>query len=103
MPERIFGADTSRRHNLTFWVAHIVDSEFSALMGSTASIQNEQITAKLPNVTSDSLEASTMSLHVRLSRLMSTILTSKYYATLAQFSRIVYIPCFFFSCLWGWQ
>lgn len=76
MPERIFGADVSRRYNLVFWVAHIIDSEFSALMGSTASVQNEQITAKLPNLSSDSLEALGMSLHVRLSRLVATILTS---------------------------
>ena len=85
MPEHIFGADLSRQYNLVFWVVHIVDTELSALMGSTASIQSEQITAKLPNTTSDSLEALSMSLHVRLSRLMATILTSKTMTTFPSF------------------
>lgn len=77
VPEHIFSADVSRKYNLVFWVTYIIDAEFSALMGSTASIQNDQITTKLPSSASDSLEALSMSLHVRLSQLIATILTGK--------------------------
>lgn len=54
-----------------------MDREFAALMGAPSSIRDEDITVKLPSKVDGSLDALNMSIHVRLSRLMARILTSK--------------------------
>jgi len=55
----------------------MLDREFSALIGAPSSIRDEDITVKLPAEMDDSVEHVNLTLHVRLSRLMATILTSK--------------------------
>lgn len=77
MPEDVVGVEHSQRCNIIFWVVYMLDREFSALIGAPSSIRDEDITAKLPSQTNDSLNALNMTLHVRLSRLMARILTSK--------------------------
>lgn len=54
----------------------MLDREFSALIGAPSSIRDEDITVKLPAEMDDSVEQINLTLHVRLSRLMATILTS---------------------------
>lgn len=77
MPEDVVGTEHSQRCNILFWIVYMLDREFSALIGAPNSIRDEDITAKLPSHMSDSLSASSMTLHVRLSRLTARILTSK--------------------------
>jgi proline utilization trans-activator len=55
----------------------MLDREFSALIGAPSSIRDEDITVKLPAELDDSVEHVNLTLHVRLSRLMATILTSR--------------------------
>lgn len=55
----------------------MLDREFSALIGAPSSIRDEDITVKLPAEMDNSVEHINLTLHVRLSRLMATILTSK--------------------------
>lgn len=55
----------------------MLDREFSALIGAPSSIRDEDITVKLPAEMDDSVEQINLTLHVRLSRLMATILTSE--------------------------
>lgn len=61
----------------------MLDREFSALIGAPSSIRDEDITVKLPAEMDDSVEQINLTLHVRLSRLMATILTSQSFGRLA--------------------
>lgn len=76
----------------------MLDREFSALIGAPSSIRDEDITVKLPAEMDDSVEHVNLTLHVRLSRLMATILTSESFSKLA-LDGMLTKP----SCLWGWK
>lgn len=54
----------------------MLDREFSALIGVTTSIRDEDITVPLPSEIDSSLNSSVMSLQITASRLTSDILTS---------------------------
>ncbi|KAJ5178519.1 uncharacterized protein N7500_001218 [Penicillium coprophilum] len=56
----------------------MLDREFSALIGAPSSIRDEDITVKLPAEMDNSVEHVNLTLHVRLARLMATILTTVY-------------------------
>ncbi|OJJ36607.1 hypothetical protein ASPWEDRAFT_108361 [Aspergillus wentii DTO 134E9] len=78
MPEDVVGAEHSQRCGIIFWVVYMLDREFAAQIGAPSSIRDEDITAKLPSQNSDSLNSQSMTLHVRLSRLMAQILATVY-------------------------
>lgn len=77
MPEAIFGEEVARRCNALWWTVYVLDRQISALMGAPSSIRDEDITAALPSERSDSLAAAALTLQIKLSRLMATILTSE--------------------------
>lgn len=77
MREDVVGVEHSRRCHIVFWIVYMLDRDWSALIGATSSIRDEDISTKLPSQMDDSLEALTMTLHVRLSRLTARILTSE--------------------------
>lgn len=56
----------------------MLDREFAALIGAPSSIRDEDITVMLPAEVESSVEDINLTLHVRLSRLIAQILTSKY-------------------------
>ncbi|VUC25742.1 unnamed protein product [Clonostachys rosea] len=68
----------SNRCNTVFWIAYIIDRDFSTLVGAPSSIRDEDITTKLPSEIDDSMNAAAMTLQIRLSRLTATILTGVY-------------------------
>ncbi|KAJ5560885.1 transcriptional regulator family: Fungal Specific TF [Penicillium sp. DV-2018c] len=78
VPEELGGPDLSKRCRTIFWVVYLLDREFSALVGAPSSIRDEDITVKLPAKMDNSVEHVNLTLHVRLSRLMATILTTVY-------------------------
>ncbi|CAG7952694.1 unnamed protein product [Penicillium olsonii] len=78
VPEEICGPELSQKCRTIFWVVYMLDREFSALIGAPSSIRDEDITVKLPAEMDDSVEHINLTLHVRLSRLMATILTTVY-------------------------
>lgn len=53
----------------------MLERKFSALIGAPSSVRDEDITAKFPCVANNTLDCWSMTLHVRLSRLMARILT----------------------------
>lgn len=77
VPEELGGPELSRRCRTIFWVVYMLDREFSALIGAPSSIRDEDITVRLPAEVENSVEHINLTLHVRLSRLMAQILTSK--------------------------
>ncbi|KAH8734461.1 hypothetical protein BGZ61DRAFT_527804 [Ilyonectria robusta] len=78
MREDVVGVELSRRCHIVFWIVYMLDLDWAALIGATSSIRDEDITTKLPSETDDSLNALTMTLHVRLSRLTTRVLTTVY-------------------------
>ncbi|KAJ5690727.1 Transcription factor [Penicillium macrosclerotiorum] len=78
VPEELGGPELSRRCRTIFWVVYMLDREFSALIGAPSSIRDEDITVRLPADVEGSVEHINLTLHVRLSRLMSQILTTVY-------------------------
>lgn len=77
----------------------MLDREFSALIGAPSSIRDEDITVKLPAEMDGSVEHINLTLHVRLSRLMARILTSKFCESIPHESN----TDLEFSCLWSRQ
>ncbi|KPM39399.1 hypothetical protein AK830_g7152 [Neonectria ditissima] len=78
MREDVVGVEHSKRCHIVFWIVYMLDRDWSALIGATSSIRDEDISTKLPSEMDDSLEALTMTLHVRLSRLTARVLTTVY-------------------------
>lgn len=78
MREDIVGVELSKRCHIVFWIVYMLDLDWAALIGATSSIRDEDITTKLPSEMDDSLNALTMTLHVRLSRLTTRVLTSEF-------------------------
>lgn len=78
VPEQLCGPELSSRCRTIFWVVYMLDREFSALIGAPSSIRDEDITVRLPAEMDSSVEHNNLTLHVRLSRLMAQILTSKF-------------------------
>lgn len=77
MPEQVVDPVYARRCTVVFWVVYVLDREFSALIGAPSAISDETITAKLPSQTSQSIDAMSMTLTIRLARMTARILTSK--------------------------
>lgn len=78
MREDVVGVELSKRCHIVFWIVYMLDLDWAALIGATSSIRDEDITTKLPSEMDDSLNALTMTLHVRLSRLTTRVLTSEF-------------------------
>ncbi|KAF7597621.1 hypothetical protein BBP40_000099 [Aspergillus hancockii] len=78
VPEELGGPELSRRCQTIFWAVYMLDREFSALIGGPSSIRDEDITVRLPAEVTTSVDATNLTLHVRLSRLMAHILTTVY-------------------------
>ncbi|KAI5459220.1 hypothetical protein BGZ63DRAFT_272938 [Mariannaea sp. PMI_226] len=78
MREDVVGVAHSRRCHIVFWIVYVLDRDWSALIGATTSIRDEDISTKLPSEMDSSLDALAMTLHVRLSRLTARILTTVY-------------------------
>lgn len=79
MREDVVGAAHSKRCHMVFWIVYMLDRDWSALIGATTSIRDEDISTKLPSEMDGSLNAAAMTLHVRLSRLTARILTSEFF------------------------
>ncbi|KAH7156619.1 hypothetical protein EDB81DRAFT_787528 [Dactylonectria macrodidyma] len=78
MREDVVGLEHSKRCHIVFWIVYMLDLDWAALIGATSSIRDEDITTKLPSQMDNSLDALTMTLQVRLSRLTTRILTTVY-------------------------
>ncbi len=77
LPEDELGAETVNRCRNLWWKLYIVDRHFSSSLGVPMSTPDNEMTT-LFNTTGPEIEKeSTLSLQVRLSRMLSHILTSK--------------------------
>ncbi|EEU48333.1 uncharacterized protein NECHADRAFT_23096, partial [Fusarium vanettenii 77-13-4] len=78
MSEQVFGPHLVQRCRTLWWNVYILDRRLSAQLGAPSSIRDEEITMGLPLTESGgSSTAVTLSLSVKLSRLLATIMTGK--------------------------
>lgn len=78
MSEQVFGPHLVQRCRTLWWNVYILDIRLSAQLGAPSSIRDEEITMGLPLTESGgSSTAVILSLSVKLSRLLATIMTGK--------------------------
>lgn len=75
LPSGQIGDDFATRCNSVWWTTYVLDRTLSATVGAPTSVNDEQISTALPDPTECSTNLATLSLHVKLSRLVSIILT----------------------------
>ncbi|KAK2592766.1 hypothetical protein QQS21_009538 [Conoideocrella luteorostrata] len=80
LPVDMFGEDLRNRRRVLWWSVYILDRRLSAQMGTPSTIRDEDITANLPWKDDSSTMAITVTLSIKLSRLLSTIASSVYAA-----------------------
>lgn len=77
LPEMQIGETFAIRCNNVWWTTYILDRTLSATVGAPTSVNDEHISNVLPNPTESPTKLATLSLHVKLSRLISVILTGR--------------------------
>lgn len=77
LPVDQLGRELADRCNTIWWTVYILDRKFSSLIGSPNSVSDEEITAVLWDPKTCSHEAAALSLHVKISQVISRVLNSK--------------------------
>lgn len=75
LPATQIGEAFAARCNNVWWTTYILDRILSATVGAPTSVNDEHISSILPNPTESPTRVATLSLHVKLSKLISVILT----------------------------
>ncbi|KAL4930805.1 uncharacterized protein BDV17DRAFT_297406 [Aspergillus undulatus] len=78
LPENELGVDTVARCQNLWWTLYVMDRHVSSSLGLHMTTQDSDITTLLKPVSTGSRHDATLSLHVKLSYLFSSILTSIY-------------------------
>lgn len=76
LPVDQLGEKLVERCNNIWWTVYILDRKFSSLIGSPNSVHDEDITALLWDPKRCSQEAAALSLHVKISQVISRVLNS---------------------------
>ena len=77
LPGAAFSEQLSRRCTTLWWTVYVLDRRLSAQMGAPSSIRDEDITAGLPWQGDDSTMAITLTLSIKLSRLIAAMAESE--------------------------
>ncbi|KXT16587.1 hypothetical protein AC579_6308 [Pseudocercospora musae] len=81
MPDALVGRQKSARANLLWWNVYNLDRYFSALMGCSNSISDEQVSAEMPSAKDKSLYATALTLQISLSKLVAKTCTTVYHVS----------------------
>jgi hypothetical protein len=84
LPEEELGVETVTRCRNLWWKLYIIDRHFSSSLGVPMTTPDNEMTTLFNNAAADAQRESTLSLQVRLSRMLSHILTSMFYHLLTQ-------------------
>lgn len=76
--------ETVTRCRNLWWKLYIIDRHFSSSLGVPMTTPDNEMTTLFNNAAADAQRESTLSLQVRLSRMLSHILTSMFYHLLTQ-------------------
>lgn len=77
LPEEELGLETVTRCRNLWWTLYIMDRHFSTSLGLPTTTADCEITVPVSSLSTDSQDDSTLSLQVKLSHLLSVIVTSK--------------------------
>lgn len=77
LPEEELGIETVTRCRNLWWTLYIMDRHFSTSLGLPTTTADCEITVPVSSFSTDSQEDSTLGLQVKLSHLLSVIVTSK--------------------------
>ena len=77
LPEEELGSQILMRCRNLWWTLYIMDRHFSSSIGLPMTIQDCDITTSVDSPSTCSQQDATLSLQVKLSQLLSSILTSK--------------------------
>ena len=78
LPEEQLNARTIRRMQHLWWTIYIMDRYFSSSVGVPIALHDNEITTALTSPKDSSQRDATLSLQVKLSHLLSTVLNSKF-------------------------
>lgn len=78
LPVEQLGEKMVERCKNIWWTIYILDSRFSSLIGTPNSVNDEDITAMLWDLRNCSQEAAALTLHVKISQVVTRVLNSKY-------------------------
>lgn len=81
VPDELVGRQKSARANVLWWNVYNLDRYFSALMGCSNSISDEQVSAQMPSIRDKSLYATALTLQISLSRLVAKTCTTVYHVS----------------------
>ena len=76
IPVDQLGEELAERCNYIWWTVYILDRKFSSLIGSPNSVNDDDITAVLWDPKTCSHDAAALSLHVKISQVVSRVLNS---------------------------
>lgn len=76
LPVDQLGEKLAERCSNIFWTVYILDRKFSSLIGSPSAVSDEDISATLWDPKSCSHEAAALSLHVKISQVITRVLNS---------------------------
>ncbi|CAG9989116.1 unnamed protein product [Clonostachys byssicola] len=78
LPDATFGSKFTLRCKSLWWGVYILDRQLSAQMGAPSNIKDDEITMSLPWHNDDSTMAISLTLCIKLSRLLATITSTVY-------------------------
>ncbi|RJE27523.1 hypothetical protein PHISCL_00109 [Aspergillus sclerotialis] len=78
LPVDQFGEELAERCNYIWWTVYILDRKFSSLIGSPNSVNDDDITAVLWDPKTCPHDAAALSLHVKISQVVSRVLNTVY-------------------------
>ena len=77
LPVEQLGEKMVERCSNIWWTVYILDRRFASLIGSPNSVNDEDMTAMLWDLQSCSQEAAALSLHVKISQVITRVVNSQ--------------------------
>lgn len=78
LPVEQLGEKTVERCRNIWWTVYILDRRFASLIGAPNSVNDENMTAMLWDLQTCSQEAASLTLHVKISQVITRVLNSTY-------------------------
>jgi proline utilization trans-activator len=77
LPTEHLGAEGLRRCNNLWWTIYIIERHFSSTLGLPTGVHDCEVTTPLTSPRDSSQRDAILSLHVKVARLVSTVVSSK--------------------------
>lgn len=78
MPAEYLGEHMVQRCRKIWWTVYILDREMTSLMGLPQSINDDHVNTQLPTYSGSVQRTAAIGMHIKLSRIIAAINSSKY-------------------------